>query len=89
MILLELMEANRAYLAAWHPWAAEQSFDDTLEYIRKARVQLEANDGFPVAILAGGELRVLSTTSSSIGESDPPRSPPGRRPRPSRLRGGG
>jgi len=49
--LHELIEANRAYLAAWLPWAAEQSFDDTFEYIRKAQVQLEANDGFPVAVL--------------------------------------
>lgn len=46
-----LIEANRDYLGAWLPWAAAQSFDDTLEYIREARVQLEANDGFPLAIL--------------------------------------
>jgi RimJ/RimL family protein N-acetyltransferase len=51
--LHELIEANRDYLAAWLPWAAEQSFDDTLEYIRKARVQLEANDGFPVESATG------------------------------------
>jgi ribosomal-protein-serine acetyltransferase len=49
--LHELIEANRAYLAAWLPWAAGQSFDDTLEFIRNAWVQLEANDGFPVAVL--------------------------------------
>jgi ribosomal-protein-serine acetyltransferase len=54
--LHELIEANRAYLATWLPWAAEQSFDDTLEYIRKARVQLEANDGFPVVVLVKGRI---------------------------------
>lgn len=54
--LHELIVANRDYLAAWLPWAAEQSFDDTLEYIREARVQLEANDGFPAAVLVGGRI---------------------------------
>ena len=30
MELHELIESNRAYLAAWLPWAAGQSFGDTL-----------------------------------------------------------
>ncbi len=49
--LHELIEANRPYLAAWLPWAAEQRFADTLEFIRGTRAQLEDNDGFQVAIL--------------------------------------
>jgi ribosomal-protein-serine acetyltransferase len=49
--LHELIEANRAHLAAWLPWAAEQSFADTLGFIQRTRAQLEGNDGFQVAIL--------------------------------------
>jgi ribosomal-protein-serine acetyltransferase len=48
-----LVEANRAYLARWLPWAASQTFDDTLGFIRRARSQLSANDGFQVAIARG------------------------------------
>ncbi len=51
-----LIEANRTRLAAWLPWAAEQSIDDTLEFIRGARAQIEANDGFQVAVLVGSEI---------------------------------
>lgn len=46
-----LIEANRAYLAAWLPWAAKQSFADTLGFIQKTRAQLDGNDGFQVAVL--------------------------------------
>jgi ribosomal-protein-serine acetyltransferase len=46
-----LIEANRTYLARWLPWAASQTFDDTLEFIRRARSQLTANDGFQAAIV--------------------------------------
>jgi ribosomal-protein-serine acetyltransferase len=48
--LHELIEANRAHLAAWLPWAAEQSRADTLGFIRKTRAQLKGNDGFQVAV---------------------------------------
>jgi ribosomal-protein-serine acetyltransferase len=54
--LHELIEANRAYLAAWLPWAAEQSFADTLGFIQETRAQLEGNDGFQVAILVEGRI---------------------------------
>lgn len=29
-----LIVANRAHLARWLPWAAGQTFDDTLDFIR-------------------------------------------------------
>jgi hypothetical protein len=29
-----LIEANRAYLADWLPWASGQTFEDTLDFIR-------------------------------------------------------
>ena len=46
-----LIEANRAYLARWLPWAASQTFDDTLDFIRRTQSQLTDNDGFQVAIV--------------------------------------
>jgi len=46
-----LIDANRSYLARWLPWAARQTFDDTLDFIRRARGQLEANDGFQMAVV--------------------------------------
>ncbi len=49
--LHQLIEANRAHIAAWLPWGAEQRFADTLEFIQGTRAQLERNDGFQVAIV--------------------------------------
>ena len=49
--LHQLIETNRAHIAAWLPWAAEQKFADTLEFIQGTRAQLKGNDGFQVAIL--------------------------------------
>ena len=49
--LHELIDANRAHLARWLPWAAGQSIDDTLDFIRRTRVQLSENDGFQTAIV--------------------------------------
>jgi ribosomal-protein-serine acetyltransferase len=49
--LYGLIEANRAHLAPWLPWAASQTFDDTLEFIRRAQSQLVANDGFQAAVV--------------------------------------
>ena len=46
-----LIEANRAYLARWLPWADGQAFEDTLGFIRKTREQLAGNDGFQMAIV--------------------------------------
>jgi ribosomal-protein-serine acetyltransferase len=46
-----LIEANRAYLAPWLPWAAGQTFDDTVEFIRGTQSQARANEGFQAAIV--------------------------------------
>lgn len=46
-----LIEANRAQLARWLPWAEGQGFEETLEFIRKTRSQASENDGFQAAIV--------------------------------------
>ncbi len=54
--LHRLIEANRAYLARWLPWAAGQTFEDTLGFIRKTEEQLTGNDGFQTAIVCEGDI---------------------------------
>lgn len=49
--LHELIEANRAYLARWLPWAAGQTLEDTLDFIRGTRSQARENEGFQTAIV--------------------------------------
>jgi ribosomal-protein-serine acetyltransferase len=46
-----LIEANRAYLARWLPWASRQTPVDTEQFIRRAQAQLEEDDGFQAAIV--------------------------------------
>lgn len=46
-----LIETNRAHLVSWLPWAAAQGFDETLDFIRRARSQASENDGFQAAIV--------------------------------------
>jgi len=46
-----LIEVNRAYLEPWLPWAAGQSFEDTLAFIRATRSQVEENAGFQAAVV--------------------------------------
>jgi ribosomal-protein-serine acetyltransferase len=46
-----LIESNRAYLAPWLPWAAAQTFADTLDFIRGTRSQTEENEGFQAALV--------------------------------------
>ncbi len=38
------------------PWAANQTFEDTLGFIRKTRDQLTTNNGFQVAIVCEGSI---------------------------------
>ncbi len=54
--LYALIDANRAYLSRWMPWASTQSLDDTLEFIRTTRRQLAENDGFQAAIIFEGNI---------------------------------
>jgi ribosomal-protein-serine acetyltransferase len=49
--LYAVTDSNRAYLARWMPWAAEQTLEDTLGFIRRVSGQLAENDGFALAIV--------------------------------------
>ena len=51
-----LIEANRGRLRRWLPWAATQTFEDTLGFIRKAEEQLARGDGFQAAIVCEKEI---------------------------------
>jgi ribosomal-protein-serine acetyltransferase len=51
--LYALVEANRDHLAEWLPWAREQTREGMLQFIRSARGQVAANNGFHAAILDG------------------------------------
>lgn len=51
-----LIEANREYLAQWLPWAAGQTPADTAGFLRRARTQVERNDGFQAAIVDAGAI---------------------------------
>jgi ribosomal-protein-serine acetyltransferase len=54
--LYAVVDANRAHLAPWMPWASEQTLEDTLDFIRRTRQQLESNDGFQTAIIEEGHI---------------------------------
>jgi ribosomal-protein-serine acetyltransferase len=47
-----LIEANRAHLARWMPWAARQTPEDTLSFIGSTRGQLAGNDGLQAALIS-------------------------------------
>jgi ribosomal-protein-serine acetyltransferase len=55
-----LIEANRAHLARWLPWAEGQGFDETLDFIRKTRSQASENDGFQAAIVLDGGITAMA-----------------------------
>jgi ribosomal-protein-serine acetyltransferase len=48
-----LIEANRAHLARWMPWAAHQTLEDTVSFLRATRRQLADNDGLQSALTSG------------------------------------
>lgn len=52
--LHRLIEANRAHLARWLPWAATQTREDTARFIALSREQMSAGNGFQAAILERG-----------------------------------
>jgi ribosomal-protein-serine acetyltransferase len=52
--LQALVEANRAYLARWLPWASGQSLVDSEAFIRRGGEQLAAGDGFQAALVPEG-----------------------------------
>lgn len=70
-----LVERNREYLAEWLPWAAGQTLEGTLEFIRTTRQQLEKNEGFQLVIVLDGQIagvvgfveRKQEANSASLG----------------------
>jgi ribosomal-protein-serine acetyltransferase len=51
-----LVEANRAFLSEWMPWAAEQQFDRTANFIRGTRERYETGDSFETAVVLDGRI---------------------------------
>ena len=54
--LYATVDANRDHLARWMPWAAGQTLEGTLAFIRSTRRQLANNDGFQTAIVEEGRI---------------------------------
>jgi len=54
--LYRLIEANRPYLARWMPWAAAQTRETTVEFIRATRRQAATDDGFQAALVRDGAI---------------------------------
>jgi ribosomal-protein-serine acetyltransferase len=54
--LYRLIDANRAYLGRWMPWAEDQTPESTLEFIQLTRRQAAANDGFQAALVRDGAI---------------------------------
>jgi ribosomal-protein-serine acetyltransferase len=52
--LYAVVDANRDFLARWMPWAAGQTREGTLDFIRSSRKQLADNQGFQVAMIDAG-----------------------------------
>jgi ribosomal-protein-serine acetyltransferase len=50
--LYELVERNRARLAQWMAWAAEQTPDQTLRFIHSTHSQIAQNHGLTAALVA-------------------------------------
>ena len=54
--LYALIAANREMLARWMPWAATQTREDVLDFIRRGRRQWAANEGFQAGVIEDGAL---------------------------------
>jgi ribosomal-protein-serine acetyltransferase len=50
--LHRVIEKNRSHLADWMPWAAGQTLDGTIEFIRRGRRQLTENNGFQAVVVS-------------------------------------
>jgi ribosomal-protein-serine acetyltransferase len=51
-----LVERNRDYLAEWMPWAADQTFERTLNFIRTTVRRHAENNGFELALVLDGRI---------------------------------
>jgi ribosomal-protein-serine acetyltransferase len=54
--LYALVESNRARLARWMPWAADQTAEGTAAFIRRATEQEGNEDGFQRALIVNGAI---------------------------------
>ena len=51
-----LVDANRDYLAEWMPWAADQTLEGTLAFIRTTMRRHAENNGFETALVLDGRI---------------------------------
>ena len=51
-----LVERNRAHLAEWMPWAADQTLERTTAFLRTTEVRRAENNGFEAAIVLDGRI---------------------------------
>jgi ribosomal-protein-serine acetyltransferase len=51
-----LVEANRAFLADWMPWAAEQTLERTVNFIRVAQQRDANRNGFEAGLFVDGRI---------------------------------
>ena len=73
--LYALVDQNRDYLAEWMSWAAGQTLEGTLEFIRSARRQVEKHEGLQMAVVLDGRIagvvgfaeRKQEASSASLG----------------------
>jgi ribosomal-protein-serine acetyltransferase len=49
--LYRLVDVNRAYLAEWMPWAADQTLEGTAAFIQAARRRMADRNGFELALV--------------------------------------
>jgi ribosomal-protein-serine acetyltransferase len=54
--LTEAVATNREHLARWLPFAESHGFEDSVEYLDRKRLQIEANDGFEGPIVLDGRI---------------------------------
>jgi ribosomal-protein-serine acetyltransferase len=54
--LYALVDANRAYLSEWMPWAPEETLEGALTYLKLIRTQLANNDGLNTLIMVDGRI---------------------------------
>jgi ribosomal-protein-serine acetyltransferase len=54
--LQALIERNRERLSRWFDWAASQTLDDTVAFVRACEAQAAADDGLQAAIVSDGAI---------------------------------
>lgn len=54
--LAQLVDANRRRLARWMPWAAENTIEDTRDYLRRSRREWAARQSLQTALVRDGAI---------------------------------